>query len=973
MMVELVTSILYPIIIIALSIFIIFRLKVGRTKDAAGGGYIYAGLILIFISSMINLLTQHPEYSFWFLDSVYSFITLSIFLFLIIGVVLFLIGLALFFSFWGDRDIEVTNHLEKLRLLDNIQRESRFPHPLPELLDRSLKSILTGLGEEAGAVFMLNRSQRKFVLVTGVGLTKEEIALLEYYPYGRNIVTQAIEDESPMISSDFRSLGGKAQLAVSKFRSILVIPLISGRNRLGALLFFSTEERHYSKEFISVISPVTEWLSEKIEVNRLTRDLNKTSNTVEVKSHQFENFLKRMGRILKFGGEIPTPSEYAERCKGMADSDEVWLLGLVNGKLNFYGGSESDTDLSDNFKTAVINALSRNKAVILNQESTDEDGKSFIAQSSLLLPVDGRKNAIIFRRNNGAVSVGDEELKALEIIADVAGMVIRGAIARSVNISRNRGIESIAGVLRMKISKKQPAKDIRNFMENISAIIPRNYLLILYRREGDRFKVQSSNDENDLFDEISIAIGEGSTGRTAALRTDTAFFDTKTVAENLALYDEENRNVLYRLFDDRKTPVFQGDYPVIINRNVEFVITLFGFKESPSENMEQHRLISLLAALLNLRIEITFADKSDVSAIPVKSDGIVFSEKINDINNNLSVMSGYCQLARRDPDLSSEAIKAFNSILGLTEDVAESLDQFISERYNQETDSAKLTDSNGTIKDIFIKNSISGNLHMIAGKPYAVNLNLNEAPTPDVRQIDFSRFINNVAQTFAKNVEEDEIITISTYSRNEFFYIDMSKHRDNFPPVEMVARFGNYAYPRTIDNRMRDSEFLKLLEVFSGEFAFDKHSRTPSYYSFRIPLYGKTSPSITDVAREKPNILAVDDQAVILDLLVGMCQSLGYKILTARDGEEGLKVFEKHRPDVVITDLAMPRMSGRELASRIKAISPETPVILITGWGVAVDEDKMKRSGIDYILRKPFRLEQLSELISKVRFSDINL
>jgi hypothetical protein len=219
-------SILYPIIVIILSIFAVYRLKIGRTPHAAGSGFVYTGLILIFISSLINLLTQHPDYSYWFLDGVYPLIELLIFISLASGATILLIGLVLFFSFWGDRDIEVSNHLEKLKLLDNIQQESRYPQPLPELLDRTLRSILGGMAEEAGAVFLLNRAQRKFVLVTGVGLSKEETTLLEYYPYGRNIVTQAIEDETPMVSSDFRSLGGKAQLAASKFRSIFVLPLI---------------------------------------------------------------------------------------------------------------------------------------------------------------------------------------------------------------------------------------------------------------------------------------------------------------------------------------------------------------------------------------------------------------------------------------------------------------------------------------------------------------------------------------------------------------------------------------------------------------------------------------------------------------------------------------------------------------------------------------------------------------------------
>ncbi len=103
-----------------------------------------------------------------------------------------------------------------------------------------------------------------------------------------------------------------------------------------------------------------------------------------------------------------------------------------------------------------------------------------------------------------------------------------------------------------------------------------------------------------------------------------------------------------------------------------------------------------------------------------------------------------------------------------------------------------------------------------------------------------------------------------------------------------------------------------------------------------------------------------------------MCQSLGYRILTARSGEEGLRVFESYRPDIVVSDLAMPGLSGWELSARIKSVSPDTPVILITGWGVPINEEKMKETGVDYVLHKPFRLEELSELISKVKFSRIS-
>jgi len=969
MMMTQIIALLYPIIIIALAIFVIYRLKVGRTPNAAGSGFIYTGLILIFVSSLIYLMTQHPDYPLWFLNSVYPIIELVIFIFLAAGAVIFLIGLVLFFSYWGDRDIEVSNHMEKLKLLDNIQQESRHPQPLPELLDRTLRSILGGMGEEAGAIFLLNRARRKFVLVSGVGLSTEETTLLEYYPYGRNIVTQAIEDETPMVSSDFRSLGGKAQLAASKFQSILVLPLISGRERLGALIFFSDEERHYTREFISIVAPVTEWLSEKVEVGRLNRDIKKRTHDFEIKSRQFDIYLKKLSRILKFNGSIPSPADFAERCVGIINSEEVWLLGYVDGRLSFYGGTDSTVEFSESFKTAIINSLSQNKAVILNQESTDESGGTFISRSTLLLPADNKGNAILFRKSSGAITVDDEELRALEMIADIAGMVIYSATARTVSHSRSRGLEMLAGVLHSKLSKSNPEKDIIKFASKIDEIIPYKTVLLLFRREEKQYRICYSEIDNETINNISISIGEGSTGQTGVLRVESILSDSHAVTDNLARYDEENRNHLFALFEDKKTPSFQADYPILINNSVEYILTLFDFTKPTPENMERHRLISLLVALLNLRIEFMFASYPSKNIPAIETENVSFGEKVNEINNTLSAISGYCQLASRDPNLSGKAAAAFNSILEQTEELAENLNRFVSESKIQQIASERPAEPGAIIREVFKNNSISGNLHMIDGKPYSVNLNLKNVPALNIPREDFAGFIKNVIRIFAVNVDEEEVISVSIYTHDDCTYLDISKHRDNFPPVESVAAFGNYLQPHAVEINIKDAGFLRILADFSGEFAYDRHSRRPSYFSFRLSGAKKSMPAKPVAEPDTPSILAVDDQAVILDLLAGMCQSLGYGIFTARDGDEGLKIFETHRPDIVITDLAMPRMSGWELASHIKALSSETPIILITGWGVAVAEENMKRAGVDFILRKPFRLEQLSEMITKIRFS----
>ena len=81
------------------------------------------------------------------------------------------------------------------------------------------------------------------------------------------------------------------------------------------------------------------------------------------------------------------------------------------------------------------------------------------------------------------------------------------------------------------------------------------------------------------------------------------------------------------------------------------------------------------------------------------------------------------------------------------------------------------------------------------------------------------------------------------------------------------------------------------------------------------------------------NILLVDDEEGIRKVLGISLMDLGYQVFTAADGEEALSVFRKHQPPIVLTDIKMPRMDGIDLLQQIKAESPDTEVIMLTGHG----------------------------------------
>jgi YesN/AraC family two-component response regulator len=106
-------------------------------------------------------------------------------------------------------------------------------------------------------------------------------------------------------------------------------------------------------------------------------------------------------------------------------------------------------------------------------------------------------------------------------------------------------------------------------------------------------------------------------------------------------------------------------------------------------------------------------------------------------------------------------------------------------------------------------------------------------------------------------------------------------------------------------------------------------------------------------------ILIVDDEKDICEVLDISLSDLGYKVHTAENGEEALRVFEKMRPSIVLTDIRMPGMDGIELLRRIKVQHPETEVILITGHGdMDLAIKSLKLEATDFIT-KPINDELL--------------
>ena len=117
--------------------------------------------------------------------------------------------------------------------------------------------------------------------------------------------------------------------------------------------------------------------------------------------------------------------------------------------------------------------------------------------------------------------------------------------------------------------------------------------------------------------------------------------------------------------------------------------------------------------------------------------------------------------------------------------------------------------------------------------------------------------------------------------------------------------------------------------------------------------------------------LCIDDDEQILETMQVCLGHMGHQVKVASGGKRGIEVFStailKSEPyDAVITDMSMPDVNGYEVAQVIKAESPKTPVILLSGAAGTTKEAEVPSTTVDAVINKPASLKQLNELLLQI-------
>ena len=178
-----------------------------------------------------------------------------------------------------------------------------------------------------------------------------------------------------------------------------------------------------------------------------------------------------------------------------------------------------------------------------------------------------------------------------------------------------------------------------------------------------------------------------------------------------------------------------------------------------------------------------------------------------------------------------------------------------------------------------------------------------------------------------------------------------------------------------------------IVDRHGGEIMVESETGKGAVFTVWFPVSADAAEPVAVPARPAPaivpapaprsmpgaKILVIDDSEEVREVLRELLSRHGYTVVTSPDGESGLVELETRAFDLAMIDLGLPGISGLEVVHRLKSRWPATRVALMTGYGDRMGSEDVKSKGVDFVLAKPFSLDQLRSVVDHALARNQNL
>ena len=981
MSLELAAAVLYFILMAFALLFSLTRSSHIEKDNFPNRSRFYFGLAAWVVVAILAIFMSFPGYQTWFVASLYPILKISLLGLFLVGFFLVLTTLIAFPQHISHFRHEIDSRTDRVAFLENVRQIASQPYPITESFSLVLKELGSFLALQKGAIFLINPSRRELYLAAQIGLDKDELGRLERFALGKDIVSLSATEQSPYISGDLAASDSASRALLLAGRngtmSAAAIPLVSRDRSLGTLLMLSSNPYRFEKHDRMLMLAAADVVAAVIENNRLARDNQKMTRLLEESANQLDRLREGIHEIVQ---GIDHEKTLVNLCRYLVLRNNAIACQVVRvdqGDMIVLARFEIQADVSSqsqSYRVAVIDAIRRRKMVALNQEARDERGGTYIRRTALLCPFSPSTQgdyALLLEAPGNALPLTDRFLTDVEGIVNLVAIAVDIRQLKTGEILSQTAINSLLGILR--IDPNVAFEDIaRHFAGEIDPLLPTGWSALIVgvdRQRGYRILQSCRLAAGELI-EIVFNPGEGPVGKAAASGDMREYHGKDQIARAWGDLEQVNQDFLNQTFGERGLPQYELDIPVRILNEVAAVVVLFSHAPQSTSFAREKGLVLLAAQLLSIRLTAARVGGRHYlqpgHPLPAGT-----GETLNQLNNQLATIVGQAQLMQHQPDSPGPIRYSADEILAAADAAAASVKQLQAEIES----SGRVVvppgnDLSGRLNLFLESRHISGNLYVFDDNRTVMLRNeLAESLPFSPHTPDLYPFVEAVLRLFITLREEGEEVMVKSDLRGGYFYLSLLRGtREQQTRFDPTAR--DYGDPDVLPRELADSEALRVLIANGGTVSFDRFGRRPTYLAFRFPCPGESTasqPALPVSAVAGLKMLAIDDQQMILDLLMGICQSVGIELTAVREPAEGVALFKRGRFDVVMVDLALGQVSGWDIAGEIKRHAPETPVILMTGWGMNIGPEDAARAGVDFTLSKPFRIEQLTDIILQAK------
>lgn len=982
MTIALAGSLIFFVLITFALIFSIIKASAIAPESFPNRGRFFTGLSLWLLCGILAIFVSFPGYANWFVPIVYPVLLGLLISLFLIGFFMLLTTLVAFPLHIDSDRKDIAGRSDRIALLESIREIASQPFPLTEIFNLTLREMASFLVLQKGAIFLANPSRREMYLAAHIGLEADELHRLERFPMGTDIISRSSSEQMPFISGDIGSADSVTRTLFwgdkKTIRSAAAIPLYARDRSLGVVLFLSDKPYRFEKRDRMLLAAAADAIASVAEVNRMSREVSKLTQLIDLDASRLKGLQAIVEPLTDSKKQTETMTACCQYLVDRYNLPAARVMRVSQGSLTElarFEGQVAGFSENESYRVAVVDAVRQNKMIVLNQEARSEGGDIYISRSTLVCPFTIWRQGefvLLVEASGSSLPLNDT------FLADIGGLT--AVVKTSLNLSEmmasekltRKAITALLSILKINVDTT-PSMTFKLFLEESSRILPEGTSAVIFgpdRRmeykalEGFRLNCDSISD-------YRLVPGEGPIGKSAATGEVLELSGRGEVDDAWADLDTANRDMMALLFGEKGMPTYQLFIPIVNLDKPVAVIAIFDHSPDQAFSSRTKGMMLLAAQLLSIRMSMAGIDLKSLEGLePEAWPGA--RPLFNRLNNELATVIGRAQLLERQSDISGRTRYAAGEILKAAESAARVIKKVQKDIPDQSTIGDSPSDVSGfwsELDDYLAQRLVTGNLYMFDdNRAVMLRREISEHRDQSPFGDELWPVIRFLLNQFVNFIGEGEEVVVKSDLDDRYFYISLFRGT-GLGPGRFQPDSLEFGAPDVLPGNLIEEKMIGILVGNRGEVSFDRFGRQPTYLSFRFPLEPASTQlsSTRDETKESKvfTILAIDDQQMILDLLSGICQSLGVNLQTQRDPKIGMEIIKHNKYDIVMVDLVMGQVSGWDVAAEVKKYSPETPVIMMTGWGIDISEKEISDRGVDFTLSKPFKIEQLTEIIRR--------